>query len=165
MKYFILTFCLSIFSFVEAQNYKLEGNELILPSPIIFETGSAVIKPESDVALNYIKNYLNEKTYISKIRIEAHVSAQANEKENQNLSEKRSVSVVNWLLINGIDCHRLIPVGFGSNKPIADNKTIEGRAANNRISIYNVELRGKTIGGLPHDGGGVVATDPCARKN
>jgi OOP family OmpA-OmpF porin len=61
----------------------------------------------------------------------------------------------------GIDCKRLISVGFGSSKPVADNATPEGRRQNTRIEIINAALRGKVIGGMPIDGGGILAVDPC----
>lgn len=61
----------------------------------------------------------------------------------------------------GADCKRLIAVGFGSTKPVADNNTAEGKAANRRVSFINAALRSRPIGGMPVDGGGKVAGDIC----
>ena len=59
----------------------------------------------------------------------------------------------------GVDCKRLIAVGFGSAKPVADNSTPEGKAQNRRVSFFNAALRGRLIGGMPADGGGQIAGD------
>ncbi len=60
----------------------------------------------------------------------------------------------------GISCARLIGVGFGSSKPVAANDSAENRARNRRTVFVNAALRGRAIGGMPLDGGGVVAKVP-----
>lgn len=153
---------LFLFSFTFHSNeFKIENNELILPTPIQFKKGTAELLPSSDSALNHIKLYLKEKTYITLLRIEGHTDNSNKEEINQGLSEKRALAVGKWLEANEVDCKRLICVGFGSSKPIQSNETAEGRAANQRISIYNVEMRKVRIGGLPSDGGGKKAGDVC----
>ena len=67
---FVCAFFLSLT--VNAQNYKLEGNQVTIDQPIVFETGSSILKPESDAALKIIKKYLDDKPYISLLRVEAH---------------------------------------------------------------------------------------------
>ena len=160
----ILAFCclLCFANLASAQaKYTVENNQLKLPTAIVFETGSDRIKPESLEALQQIKLYLEEKTYISTLRIEAHVDAGGSEAEKQRLTEKRALAVGKWLVNQGIDCRRLLCTGFGSSKPIADNATPEGKAANRRITIVNAGLRGRAIGGMPIDGGGKVAGELC----
>ena len=134
-------------------SYSLEGNRLELPGPIVF-SGEA-LDPASDPALEHARGYLAAKDYISLMRVEGHATDQA-------LSERRAVSVTRWLIAHGVDCKRLIAVGFGPNKPIADNSTPEGRAQNTRIELHNAQLRGRAIGGAPADGGGqLAAADLC----
>ena len=72
------------------------------------------------------------------------------------------MSVSRALVRRGVDCKRLIPVGFGSSKPVAFEATPEGKAQNQRIEMVNAQLRGIAIGGMPADGGGRVAGDPCS---
>jgi outer membrane protein OmpA-like peptidoglycan-associated protein len=159
-----LSFIFLLFAFKSTpDSYTIENNELILPYPIVFKTGTAELSPESDSALIYIKNYLNDKTYISKLRIEGHTDNMGNHENNQLLSEKRSMAVGRWLVNNDIDCKRLICVGFGGTHPKASDETPEGRAANTRIGIMNASLRGVPISGLPIDGGGIVAGNLCNR--
>lgn len=148
---------------VYSQTFRIENNALVLPSAINFDAGSDVLKPESESALKHVLAYMNEKTYISLMRVEGHVFLSSNEDANQLLSEKRALAICKWLIKNGVDCNRLIAVGFGSNKPIAENRTPEGKAQNQRIVFVNAALRGLNIGGMPSDGGGVVAGDVCAK--
>jgi len=142
--------------------YQLEDNALKVPHPVVYKTG----KPDVDAkqsadALAYVAGYLGAKTYISRMRIEVHADSQGADEANQRLTEKRALAVARALVAQGVDCKRLVPVGFGETKPVADNKTAEGRAANRRTLFVNAELRGRAIGGMPVDGGGVVAGDPC----
>lgn len=148
--------------FAQGKSYQLERNELVLPSPIVFETGTDKLASSSEPGLQHVKSYLEDKSYISRLRIEAHTDSQGSDAANQKLTEKRALAVGRWLVSKGIDCKRLLAVGFGESKPVASNDSPEGRAQNRRVSFVNAELRGRAIGGMPIDGGGQVAGDLCA---
>lgn len=141
--------------------FALENNQLKLPSAIVFETASDKLKPESDAALSHVAAYLNDKTYISLLRIENHSDNSGAAPANQQLSEKRALAVGRWLIAHGVECKRLLAVGFGGTKPVADNATAEGKAQNRRTVFVNAALRGHLIGGMPADGGGQTAGDLC----
>jgi outer membrane protein OmpA-like peptidoglycan-associated protein len=147
----------------QAKTFQLENGALKLPGPVVFEAGNDKIKPESEAALNHVKDYLEAKTYISLLRIECHTDGDGEELINQALSERRAMAVARWLVDKGIDGKRLIPVGFGGTKPIAANDTPEGKAQNRRTAFVNAALRGRPLGGLPVDGGGKVAGDPSKK--
>ncbi len=158
----LLLFCLMLSAVATtAQQYKLEGNEVKMDKQILFETGSDKLKPESTAALEIIKQYFTDKSYISTLRVECHMDNNGNAAASQTLTEKRALAVCKKLVEMGVDCKRLIAVGFGSTKPIAVNDTPEGRAQNNRVSFFNAALRGHLIGGMPADGGGKTAGDVC----
>ncbi|HAO47353.1 MAG TPA: OmpA family protein [Ferruginibacter sp.] len=144
---------------VHAQDYKLEGNEVKMEKQVLFETGSDKLKPESMAALEVIKQYLGSKTYISLLRVECHTDNSG--EAAQLLSEKRALAVCKKLVEMGVDCKRLLAVGFGNTKPVADNSTPDGRAQNRRVGFFNAALRDRLIGGMPADGGGKVAGDVC----
>lgn len=137
-----------------APSYQLEGNKLVVPGPVVFKVGSAELTGDSAAVLNHVKSYLTDKSYISTLRIEGHVGSGGDESANQNLSEARAKAVAEYLVKNGVECARVLPVGFGSTKPIAANSTLEGRAQNTRVEFQNAALRGRAIGGMPLDGGG-----------
>lgn len=145
-------------------DFEVEDNRLKLPTPIEFETGSATLKAESSTSLEHIKAYLESKSYITTMRIEGHVCCGASDVDAQKLSEQRALAVTAWLISKGIDCKRLLPVGFGPTKPVADGTTPQGRAENNRIEVRNAALKDRAIGGMPTDGGGKVAGDPCSAR-
>jgi OOP family OmpA-OmpF porin len=136
--------------------FELEGNAL-KTEPLLFETGKASLKTESDAVLEHVKAYLEEKSYVSTMRVEVHSDSQGADAYNQKLSEDRAAAVVTALVKKGVSCARLIAVGFGSSKPVAPNDTPQGRAQNRRTVFVNAALRGRAIGGAPLDGGGVVA--------
>ncbi len=139
--------------------YEIKDNELVVPYVIAYE--KSTLKPESAEAINYVKGYLADKSYISTLRIEVHTDSMGGTESNQLLSEKRALGVAKALVAKGVDCKRLLPVGFGETKPRADNTTPAGKAQNRRTTFVNAGLRGKAIGGAPLDGFGKVAGDPC----
>ena len=70
----------------------------------------------------------------AKAVIEGHTDSQGSESYNQKLSFKRANSVRDYLIANyGIAPHRLTAEGYGESRPIADNKTAEGRQRNRRV--------------------------------
>lgn len=144
-----------------SRSFELDGNTLKLPAPLSFEAGTDKLAASAKPALEHLKAYLEAKSYVSMMRLEGHTSSA--EKGGQALSEKRAMAVAKWLVGQGTDCKRLVPVGFGDTKPVATNSTAEGRAQNERITAVNAMLRNRPIGGMPVDGGGSVAGDPCAK--
>jgi OOP family OmpA-OmpF porin len=147
--------------------FKVEGGQLKLPGPVVFETGKDIIKPESDAVLEIVVEYLKAKPDITLLRIEGHTDMDGPDADNQKLSELRAAAVAKWLVGKGTDCKRLLPVGFGESKPVAgtkDKQTADEKAQNRRTAFINAALKGKPIGGMPVDGGAPkqnVAFDPC----
>ncbi len=135
--------------------YAVKNNEVWTESGgVSFEPGTANILPASTRTLNTIKKFLDDKSYVSTLRIEGHTDCG---KGAQELSEARAMAVASWLAAAGVDCKRLMVVGFGCNKPILDV------GFNDRITFVNAALKGHSIGGMPLDGGGKVAGDACAQ--
>ena len=143
--------------------YAVENNELKLPDPVLFAYGSDKLLPEGERPLAIVKDFLNAKTYITLLRIEGHTDAGDDAAANGRLGERRASVVARWLVEKGIDCGRLLPVGFGGTKPVAPNDTAENRQKNRRIVFAFASLRGRLIGGQPADGGGKIAGDPCRK--
>jgi outer membrane protein OmpA-like peptidoglycan-associated protein len=59
---------------------------------------------------------------------------------NQILSEKRAISVINFLISNGVEASRTKSRGCGSTKPIAPNKTEKGRQMNRRVEFLVLQI-------------------------
>lgn len=141
--------------------FQFESGALKLPSPVVFETGSDILKPESDAGLSFVKDYLTAKPEVTLVRIEGHTDNDGAAAGNQTLSERRALSVAKWLVARAVDCRRLLPVGFGQTKPLVPNDTSEHKTMNRRIAFVNAAVNGKPLGGNPVDGGGRIAGDPC----
>ena len=101
---------------------------------ILFDTGKSSIKEESEKVLADIIAILN-KYPSAKFTVEGHTDSVGSEKLNLRLSDARAISVKDYLVANGVDEFRLSADGFGESKPIADNKTREGRKQNRRVEI------------------------------
>jgi outer membrane protein OmpA-like peptidoglycan-associated protein len=101
---------------------------------ILFETNSAILKPESETELGIIVKLMKEHQAI-KLDILGHTDNVGNEKENQQLSEQRAIAVKNYLTQQGVSQNRLSAKGFGESKPISDNATPQGRANNRRTEF------------------------------
>lgn len=134
-----------------------DGHEMVLPQPLAFAPGTPDLLPQSEPGLDLIRAYMAKQPAITLLRIEGHVTDAADEHARLVLSLKRSLAVALWLVEHGVDCKRLIPVGFGSSKP----RHPPGDARNERIEFVNAAMRGRPIGGLPVDGGGMPLEWTC----
>ncbi|MBU0505580.1 MAG: OmpA family protein [bacterium] len=101
---------------------------------ILFDSGAHVIKAEEAGKLATLKKWL-KKTYGLPIKISGHTDIESDEAYNQDLSVKRAQEVKTYLVANKIKAKRLSTEGFGESKPIANNKTEEGKAANRRVEF------------------------------
>jgi OOP family OmpA-OmpF porin len=101
---------------------------------INFDTGMAIIKPESQPVIDQIAVLMKENPGL-KLTVEGHTDNVGDRRKNKFLSEERAMSVVGALVNLGIDPKRLTSAGFGQDKPIADNKTEEGKAKNRRVEL------------------------------
>ncbi len=104
---------------------------------IYFEAGKAVLKKESDPLLERIRDLLAKQPDL-RLRIEGHTEARGSSEWNLKLSQARADAVKAWLVAHAIDGGRLEAVGFGETKPIADNRTNEGRARNRRVDLVRL---------------------------
>ena len=101
---------------------------------IEFETAMDVLKESCFDELNELAGLLNKKPEWRLI-IEGHTDNVGNPKSNLTLSQKRAESIVKYLVNKGIEVKRLIAKGYGDKKPIASNKTEEGRTRNRRVEM------------------------------
>lgn len=122
-----------------AASVRMIGDRLEILERVHFETASARILPQSFSLLNQVASVLKARPDIKRLRVLGHTDAQGDEAMNLELSQQRAASVKDYLVKRGIDADRLSARGYGLSHPIADNDTVEGRAANRRVEFRVVE--------------------------
>lgn len=131
-------------------NATVKGDTISIPGNIVFDTKKATLKEGagSEVVLEQLKQFLIENPQVTKLRVEGHTDNVGQPADNVKLSGERSLTIKKWLVDHGIAKDRVIAVGFGEGKPIADNATEEGKAQNRRTEFKIAELNGKKYLGL-----------------
>lgn len=99
-----------------------------------FNTGKATLMPESYAVIDELVKYLQRKSD-EKVEIGGHTDNVGRPEANMKLSLERANSVRDYVISRGIDPERVTAKGYGSTKPVADNKTEDGRATNRRTEV------------------------------
>lgn len=101
---------------------------------IHFATGKAEILPESRPIIDEIVALLKKRPAL-RVGVEGHTDNTGTPAANKVLSEARAKAVAAAVAAAGISTGRLVAVGFGQERPVADNRTDDGRAKNRRVEI------------------------------
>ena len=112
----------------------IEANAMVILKNIFFDVNKYNLKSESQAELDQVVQLMKENSTL-KIEISGHTDNIGKPIDNLKLSGNRAKSVVSYLAAKGIDAKRLLFTGNGDTKPIADNKTEEGRAKNRRTEL------------------------------
>ena len=112
---------------------------LNMPGNVTFATDSSDLRPAFFDVLNSVGKVLKEYEQTI-VEVAGHTDSTGSESYNQGLSERRAGSVAEYIAGRGIIPERLITVGMGELRPVADNATTEGRQANRRVEITMVPL-------------------------
>lgn len=125
----------SIFTKDEAQVILIENQMVIRLYGLTFASGSTVITPEHFGLLTKVMRALREFPK-EKYLITGHTDDQGNDYYNLSLSENRAAAVRAYLEANmGLSSEQFESIGYGESRPIASNKTADGRRLNRRIEI------------------------------
>ncbi len=101
---------------------------------INFKTNSADIMPGSFVLLDRAVKVLQEYPDVN-LEISGHTDSSGKPDHNRDLSQRRAESVRMYFINRGISADRLQAIGFGQDRPIADNMTAAGRSRNRRTEF------------------------------
>lgn len=113
-----------------------QGDLIILnmPSNITFDTDQDAVKAGFYPTLNSVALVVN-KFNRTIVDVYGHTDSTGNANYNVGLSQRRALSVANYLSAQGVDQRRFSIVGMGASQPVASNATEEGRAQNRRVEI------------------------------
>lgn len=118
--------------------HKLVEEGTFSTTGILFNTGSATVKPESAGVLKAIAEVLTQHPDI-RVRIVGHTDAVGDDKANLELSERRAAAVSEMLQAEyKIEGSRLDTGGKGEAEPVADNQTAVGRTQNRRVEFIKL---------------------------
>ena len=133
-----------------------DNGNIILSDSVLFDLGSSEVKEDSagvlgeliDVFYQFLSDEENAK-YVDSIVISGHTDITGTAESNRVLSTDRANSVLNYLLLgkngklNAYSAY-FCAAGYGATRPVADNDTEEGKAANRRIEISMI-LKDDTV--------------------
>lgn len=113
------------------------GQTLVLHG-VNFEFDKATLTVNARTLLDQVASALMDAPQI-RVEVGGHTDARGSDAYNQELSERRAQSVVDYLVGQGIAPERLQAVGYGEAAPVADNETDEGRELNRRVELRIIE--------------------------
>lgn len=112
---------------------------LNMPGNVTFATDSSDLSPAFFDVLNSVGKVLGEFDQ-TVVEVAGHTDSTGSNSYNQSLSERRAQSVSSYLSSQSVIPQRLIIVGMGETRPVADNTTANGRQANRRVEITMVPV-------------------------
>lgn len=113
------------------KNIRLEAT---VKNYIFFGFNQSSIQKDQQPALDQVIAHLQNNPELI-VEISGHTDHIDTEPFNERLSNRRALTVANYLIANGIDQDRLRPVGYGELLPIANNEHPYGRSLNRRVEI------------------------------
>ncbi len=99
-----------------------------------FSPGDHRLNASSRASLAELVALLNQHPEVV-LQLGGHTDNRGAARDNLALSKRRVMSVVKYLVANGVEGERLKPFGFGESRPVVTNATAEGRAQNRRIEM------------------------------
>lgn len=117
---------------------KLISEGRISTNAILFESGSAVLQPQSMGLIRQISQVLQQEGGMN-LKIVGHTDSDGDDTSNMDLSKRRADAVKQALAnIYNIDSDRLQTDGKGESEPVGDNGTVEGKAQNRRVEFIKI---------------------------
>jgi outer membrane protein OmpA-like peptidoglycan-associated protein len=105
---------------------------------VTFELNSANLTADSRPVLDAVAADLVKHDRL-KVELQGHTDSSGADAYNMQLSERRAAAVREYLIAQGVPPTQLVSRGYGETKPIAENKTNEGRAQNRRVEMAVLE--------------------------
>jgi len=133
---------------INGRRYRLRGMNVVSASEIIPRVGALIhfdydsynIRKKSYPLLNDFGKALKHQLPQAIVIVAGHTDNQGTAEYNQELSEKRSQAVIDYLIHNyDIDANRLLVRGVGETQPIVSNESDNARYKNRRVEFIRIE--------------------------
>ena len=134
----------------DRENIRIVGDRFVFQSEVLFATGADVINPAgeeemaklADAILDLQREIPPEINWV--LRVDGHtdsipLSGTGRFRDNWELSAARAISVVKFLVANGVPAERLVAAGFGEFQPLDETNTPQARDRNRRIELKLTE--------------------------
>jgi outer membrane protein OmpA-like peptidoglycan-associated protein len=119
---------------LEANLQPIEKGSTLVLRNVFFEVDKSVLMAESFPELDQLADFMKENPKLV-IELGGHTDNSGSDEHNLILSLQRAEVVCNYLITKGIEENRLIPKGYGSTKPVANNDEEAGRKQNRRTEF------------------------------
>lgn len=123
--------------------YQVLKQDVAVELKVQFDSGKATIKGDASGEIQRVANFMVKYPAVA-VTIEGHTDSSGNAAKNKALSLQRADAVKAEIVKLGADASRITTVGYGAEKPIADNKTEAGRAQNRRV-VASAKAQSETI--------------------
>jgi outer membrane protein OmpA-like peptidoglycan-associated protein len=120
---------------IAAVKQESRGMVITLSGSVLFATNESTLLPAAMIKLNEVADALIKGNPDSNITVEGHTDSQGQHQYNVDLGKRRADAVRDQLVSRGVAADRIKSVGIGPDRPVADNKSAEGRANNRRVEI------------------------------
>jgi outer membrane protein OmpA-like peptidoglycan-associated protein len=121
-----------------------------------FESSGDAILSESEPALDQLRAWIVEHPRATRVLVASHASNRGTPEYNLERTRHKAATAVRWLLGHGVDCHRVLGIGWGILRPIADGPSeLQDRT---ELAVLDVD-------GVGVHGADTIAGDACQRAS
>ena len=122
---------------------------LQLDSAVLFDTASHTLKDEAYAVLDDMIERIPD-TSRTQIEVLGHTDSRGSAAYNQDLSERRAQTVASYLQqSDSIEGDMVVPRGYGESRPVASNRTEDGRRRNRRVAFNVRTIHSESASGVP----------------
>jgi OmpA-OmpF porin, OOP family len=115
------------------------GGEIRTALPVYFKFNDTKLSDQAKSLTEQVVAVINKTPWIRRVRIGGNADARGTPSANELISKKRAQVVIDYMRSHGLRSGvQLVPIAYGSNRPVASNETEEGRALNRRV-VFNVQ--------------------------